>query len=104
MSARRRNRTQRPATTFQTHLIKDSAHDQEPDLFDVALSALDLEKADSWIVDSGAARHVTGNQDLLSDVQRHKTPCSNLQSATPMVPISAYCTIRIRHTIRKNWI
>ena len=23
---------------------------------------------------------------------------------TPMVPISAYCTIRIRHTIRKNWI
>ena len=25
-------------------------------------------------------------------------------AATPMIPISAYCTIKIRHTTRKNWI
>jgi hypothetical protein len=42
------------------------AYTKEPNLFDVAVDTLDLKQADSWIVDSGATKHVIGNCELFN--------------------------------------
>jgi hypothetical protein len=54
------------SNTFQTNVIIEDCIEppaKEPNLFDVALCSLDLEQ-DSWIVDSGAAKHVTGSREV----------------------------------------
>jgi hypothetical protein len=42
------------------------AYTKEPNLFDVAVDTLDLKQADSWIVDSGATKHVVDNCELFN--------------------------------------
>lgn len=39
-------------------------------MFDVAVDTLDLKQADSWIVDSGATKHVIGNCELFNTLDQ----------------------------------
>ena len=40
-------------------------------VFDVGLTSLDLAQEDSWILDSGFSKHITGNLDLFTNLELH---------------------------------
>ena len=63
--------------TFQSNIVIKEYVEQnnEPqNLFDVALCSLDLEQADSWIVDSGTAKHVTGSRKVFKSLELGSAP------------------------------
>jgi hypothetical protein len=87
-----------PTNTFQSNVVLEEYIEppsEEPDLFDVALCSLDLEQADSWIVDSGAAKHVSGSREVF-DTLGQASGSSAMQTASGHVlPVEGAGTVNL---------
>jgi hypothetical protein len=86
------------SNTFQTNVVIEDftkPSTEEPNLFDVALCSLDLEQADSWIVDSGAAKHVTGSREVF-DTLAQTSGSNAMQTASGHVlPVEGTGTVNL---------
>ena len=70
---------------YQSNIVIDDHYDFsefiESNLFEIALSGLDLENEDSWIIDSGAAKHVTGNRDMITNLDQQSFGSAHVRTA-----------------------
>jgi hypothetical protein len=74
-----------PSNTFQSNVVIEDYVEppsEEPDLFDVALYSLDLEQANSWIVDIGAAKHVSGSCKVFDTLDQTSGSNNAMQTAS----------------------
>jgi hypothetical protein len=85
------------SNTFQANVVIEDCTEppvEEPNLFDVALCSLDLEQ-DSWIVDSGAAKHVTGSREVF-DTLAQASGSNVMQTASRHVlPVEGTGTVNL---------
>jgi len=60
------------------------------------LSGLDLENEDSWIIDSGAAKHVTGNRDMITNLDQQSFGSANVRTVgSQVLPMEGTGTVSL---------
>lgn len=65
--------------TSSSTIIMTSQVPLNPIFFYIALSSLDLENEDSWIIGSGVAKHVTRNRDMIMNLDQQSFGSANVR-------------------------
>ena len=83
---------------FQSNVVIEEfvePSSESVNLFDVALCNLDLEQEESWIVDSGAAKHVTGTRTVFSTLDPGSTSNAIQTASGHVLPVEGTGTVKL---------
>ena len=65
------------------------------DVFNIGLTSLDLAQENSWILDFGCSKHITGNPDLFSNLEPHPTQAVVQMAGNQLLPVDRKENVRL---------